>query len=74
MKSSTRASVTSTTHAAHSDQASRVALRVLILAPLAGSACFVAVVSLKVGPSRTLYEETNSEKSLSTSPLLASLL
>ncbi len=64
----------SATHTAHSDQASQVAVRLLILASLAGSACFVGVVSLKLGPPRKLYEETNSKNSSSTSPLSASLL
>ncbi len=52
----------STTHAAHSDQASQVAVRTLILlAFFAGSVGLVGVTSLKLGLPRKLHTETNSE-------------
>ena len=65
----------STTHTAHSDQASLVAARMLIPASLslAGSVLFVGVVSFTLDPPRKPYEETNSKKSSSTSPFLAFL-
>lgn len=63
----------STTHTAHSDQASRVAVRELSLASPAGSGWFVGIVSLTLDPPRKPYEETNDKWSPSTPSSLAFL-
>ncbi len=63
----------STTHTTHGAQASRVAVRELSLASLAGSGWFVGIVSLTLDPPRKPYEETNDKWSPSTLTSLAFL-
>jgi hypothetical protein len=71
----------SATHDAHSDQARRVAARLLVPASLTGSTSLMRVVSLKSDSPRRLpcrrgekvYEETNDREPSGTSPPFPSL-
>jgi hypothetical protein len=76
MNWSKRASAMSATHTTHNDQASRVAVRVSILAFLTDPARVTRMMSLELNPligppCRRLekpYEETNGKKPSGTSP------